>query len=304
MRSVGAMAIGWGGAATPALRLRVRLPDGVLPAVLRRPARLLGRIDFTLPRRFGPKAAGAFLFAAGLYGVLLGGHVETIVGTLTAATGLKIGAVRISGQTETAELDVLGRLALPAHGSMVLFDAEAARARVESLDWVASATVRKIYPNTVEVAIVEEAPFARWQRDGAVALIDASGAVISTNIPAHYATLPLVVGPGAGPEASAILALIAEFPSLADQVLAATFVSERRWNLSTRGGVTVLLPEGDILPALIQLVSLDQGNQILSRDIVSIDLRMSDRVVVQLDAEVLGGVEAAVARARRNGGAP
>jgi hypothetical protein len=49
-------------------------------------------------------------------------------------------------------------------------------------------------------------------------------------------------------------------------------------------------------------VGLDQRHQLLARDIVSIDLRMADRMVVQLSEGVLEEVETAVAAARRNGG--
>jgi hypothetical protein len=52
----------------------------------------------------------------------------------------------------------------------------------------------------------------------------------------------------------------------------------------------------------VQLVSLDQRYQLLARDIVSIDLRMPDRMVVRLSDGVLEEVEADVARARRDGG--
>lgn len=300
MRSLGWMAMQPVPAGVP-LRVRVPLPDGVLPPFLRRPARFLSRLDIVLPRRFGLKAAALFLGATVIYGVVIGGHVESIIGNVTSAVGLRISAVTITGQSETAELDVLRQLALPDSNSIVLFDAEAARQRVQELAWVATATVRKVYPSTVEVAVTERVPFALWQNEGRVALIDETGAVISLYVASRYSGLPLVIGAGASEEAGPILTLLDEFPSLGSQVRAATLVAGRRWNLTLRNGITVLLPEADLLPAIIQLVSLDQGSQLLARDIVAVDLRMSDRVVVELADDVLEDVEAAVARDRRNG---
>jgi cell division protein FtsQ len=285
------------------MRFRVPLPGTVLPKVLRRPARLLSRVDIAVPPRFGLKAAVAFLAVVAIYGVVIGGHVESTLGGLTAAAGLKIAAIQISGQSETAERDILDRLAIPDHRSIVLFDAEAARQRVEQLDWVASASIRKVYPATLVVEVVERTPYAIWQHDRQFSLIDQEGHVIGDYIAARYSGLPQVVGAGAAELAAPLLTILGEFPSLKAEIQSATLVGGRRWNLTLHNGITILLPEGgDLVPAIVQLVGLDQRHQLLARDIVSIDLRLADRMVIQLSEGVLEEVETEVAAARRNGG--
>ncbi|MCC6735572.1 MAG: cell division protein FtsQ/DivIB [Bauldia sp.] len=302
MRAVNWMGAGQIGDVAP-LRLRVSVPATVLPKVLRRPARLVSRIDVTLPKRAGLKASIAFLAAVGIYGVIAGERFDDIVGGISSAAGLSIDAVRFTGQSETAELDIMRALDLPAHGSIVFFDAAAARERIEALPWVETATIRKVYPSTLDVQVTEREPYALWQRGGEVVLIDEAGRIIS-EYSNRFSRLPLVVGEGAPQAAPELLALLAEFPSLQDEVRAATFVANRRWDLTLRNGMTVHLPEDDLLPAIIQLVSLDQGNQLFARDIEVIDLRMADRMTVQLAPEVLEDVEDAVTRARRTGATP
>jgi cell division protein FtsQ len=279
-------------------RIRVPLPDIVLPRILRRPARTLSRIDIELPRRFGLKAALALLFAFFAYGIVAGGHLDRLLGTVTAAVGFKIDAVRITGQSETAELEVLNQLAIPDHASIVMFDVHEARLRVEEIPWVESATIRKIYPGTLEIEITEREPFALWQRNGDVALIDVEGRVLSAYVAPRYRGLPVLVGAGAQSEAEQILALIAEFPTLHERIRAATLVSGRRWDLTLKNDIVIMLPEEDPIPALVQLEALDQSQRILSRDILSVDLRLADRVVVALDDGVLADVAATVAAAR------
>jgi len=302
LRAVNWMGAGQIGDVAP-LRLRVSVPATVLPKVLRRPARLVSRIDVTLPKRAGLKASIAFLAAVGIYGVIAGERFDDIVGGISSAAGLSIDAVRFTGQSETAELDIMRALDLPAHGSIVFFDAAAARERIEALPWVETATIRKVYPSTLDVQVTEREPYALWQRGGEVVLIDEAGRIIS-EYSNRFSRLPLVVGEGAPQAAPELLALLAEFPSLQDEVRAATFVANRRWDLTLRNGMTVHLPEDDLLPAIIQLVSLDQGNQLFARDIEVIDLRMADRMTVQLAPEVLEDVEDAVTRARRTGATP
>jgi cell division protein FtsQ len=63
---------------------------------------------------------------------------------------------------------------------------------------------------------------------------------------------------------------------------ASIFVAERRWNLRLNNGLDVRLPEAGVEQALERLVALDHDKKLLSRDIVSVDLRLPDRVTVRL----------------------
>jgi cell division protein FtsQ len=63
-----------------------------------------------------------------------------------AEAGFAISEIKITGQTITADSDIVAALALEPKISTLNFDAEAARARVEELPAIASATVRKVYP--------------------------------------------------------------------------------------------------------------------------------------------------------------
>jgi cell division protein FtsQ len=58
-------------------------------------------------------------------------------------------------------------------------------------------------------------------------------------------------------------------------------VAERRWNLHLKGGLEILLPEGEPEQALQTLVDLDHSKKLLSRDITTVDMRLSDRITVR-----------------------
>ncbi|MGB8049786.1 MAG: cell division protein FtsQ/DivIB, partial [Pseudolabrys sp.] len=62
---------------------------------------------------------------------------------------------------------------------------------------------------------------------------------------------------------------------------ASVLVAERRWNLRLKDGVEILLPENEAELALRILVDLDRNQKLLSRDILTIDLRLPDRVTVR-----------------------
>ena len=74
-------------------------------------------------------------------------------------------------------------------------------------------------------------------------------------------------------------------PELASRAKGYIRVAERRWDVRFENGVTVKLPEAGEDQALASLASLDRESGLLSRDILSVDMRFADRLVVQLTPE-------------------
>jgi cell division protein FtsQ len=257
----------------------------VLPKILRKPARLVARLEGRLPRHVGLKGTALLFAATAISGTLVGGHVLTIVSALTAWSGLAIDQIKITGQSETSEVDVLETMGIGEYPSILTFDADTARQKLESLPWVETATIRKLYPDTLRVALVERQPFAIWQDGSKVALIDKSGYRITPTIGERYAKLPMVVGKGADKRVGEFVALIEGVPSLKSRIKAGVLVSKRRWNVVLDSGLEVLLPEVDPGDALVQVVALDDGHGILSREIAAIDLRLGNRLVFRLTEE-------------------
>ena len=284
------------GASLPS-RTLAGLSDGVLPRLLRRPARFLSRLDvdaLEAPRHAMLAATLCVLTAAGAYGVVLGGHMPTVVKAVTARSGFAINDVRISGHVETSEIDILGRLELDGWTSLVGFDADTARTRIAAMPWVRSASVRKIYPDAIEVEITEKKPFAIWQRGSDLTLIERDGAEIAPYRSDRYAMLPLVVGAGAAERAQAIVRKLAVHPALAARVKGYVRVADRRWDLRLANGVAVKLPENGEERALAELAALEQAYGLLERDIAAVDMRLEDRLVVKLTPEGAERREAAL----------
>jgi cell division protein FtsQ len=254
----------------------------VLPPMLRRPARFLSRLEWRSPRHAGIKGIGLLFLATAVAGMVAGNHTNTVLSAVTAASGLAIDQVAITGQSETSEIDVLHALDIGQYPSLFTFDVDAARARVEALPWVAQATLKKLYPGMLEVAVIERLPYALWQQGTTVSLIDPQGAVITNQIGERYRTLPLVVGPGANTRVDEFLDLIVDHPDLTRHVRAGVLVSGRRWNIVLSEAVEILLPEQEPKAALDRLVEIDHKSQLLSRDIAAVDLRLPDRMVVRL----------------------
>ena len=245
--------------------------------------------DLQLPRGLGFAASALFLLASAGYGVICGDYGPTIAQQVkdardaTAnALGLRISSIALAGQYQITREKILAAAGITAHSSLLFLDAAAARAQLKTDPWIAEATVLKLYPGRLHIAITERDAFALWQKDGKVSVIADDGVVLEPYVLPKFVSLPLVVGSGAEVKAKNFLALIDRYPTLRAQLYASILVAERRWNLKLKSGIDVRLPEFEIERALDVLVQLDRDKKLLSRDIVTIDLRLPDRVTVRL----------------------
>ncbi|MGA2310951.1 MAG: cell division protein FtsQ/DivIB [Xanthobacteraceae bacterium] len=235
-------------------------------------------------------AASALLVAATLgYGAFAGGHVTAIVDWLkdardsaANAAGFRIAAISLTGPKEVSREEILTTAGVTGRASLLFLDAAAARTRLLANPWIADAAVLKLYPDRLQITITERQAFALWQKDGRVSVIAADGTVLERFVENRYLGLPLVVGRGAQRQAKDFLAIVDRYPDIRSAVRASVLVAERRWNLRLNNGIDVRLPEANVEQALDRLVALDQDKKLLSRDIVAVDLRLSDRVTVRL----------------------
>ena len=81
------------------------------------------------------------------------------------------------------------------------------------------------------------------------------------------------------------------------------YVSGRRWTLKTDGGIDIALPEENPQDAIAKLADLEHDGHILEKDIVSLDLRMPDRVVARLSVDAAAARDAALAKKPKKKGA-
>lgn len=253
-----------------------------------------------LPCRSGTFLALGFLALSIGTGSVLGGHIETLRETygepkhmLARLVGLGIDRVTISGIAELSEIEVLVAAGIDSKTSLAFFDADEARGRLEATPLIREATVRKLYPGEVSITLVEREPYALWQVKGDLFLIAADGTVIDKMDDGRFARLPLVVGDDANKRAKDYIALLAQAGPLASRIRAGSLIAGRRWNLKLDNGMDIRLPEIEPAAAVKRLAGLENDMHLLDKDLLAIDLRQPDRVVMRLTEE------AAAARAEQ-----
>ena len=201
---------------------------------------------------------------------------------ITAVTPFKLADVTVEGRDYVTREDILAALAVKTGDSLLGIDLQAARRRLEGIDWVATATVERRLPDTLYVTLKERRAVAIWQNGNEYTLIDANGRTVrASRMPPGAASLLLLGGPGAPEHVGDLLLLLAYEPALVRELRAAVWVGQRRWNLILKNDVEIWLPEEDAVAALQRLVKLDGEYNLLSREFGVVDLRLADKLYLR-----------------------
>jgi len=242
-----------------------------------------------VPRRPMLHLTWLLLAAAFIAALFAGGYVSgayKAIGRgadgLVADAGFGISTVHLSGNARTAPSDILAALGFESGRSIFGADIQAARQRLLALDWVADAQVRRQYPDSIAVSLVEKLPFALWQNPNGLFVVERSGRVITRAQAGSYPRLPLFLGDAPPLSGAELVDAIASHRAVVARVKAMERVSDRRWNLLLDDGVVVKLPEAGWAQQLDELEHLIVDKGVLERDIKEIDLRSSDDLYFQL----------------------
>ena len=253
------------------------------------PPHLIAVVERYLPRRVGITMTVLLLIGSCGLGIVKGGHLQDFITAVSDArnamansAGFRITSVVINGRKQLSQDEILAIGGVSGRSSLLFLDADNVRDKLKANPWIADATVLKLYPGQLMIEITERKAFALWQEAGRLSVIADDGALLEPYVSRRFLSLPLVVGKGADTQARDFLALLARYPQVNSVTKAAIYVGERRWNLRLKDGLDVRLPEQDVGNALAALSKLDKDERLFSKDIVAIDMRLPDRLVVQL----------------------
>ena len=276
------------------LRERLGLDRGRPKSLLDRepPPRLIAWIERHVPHRAGVVATALLLLGSAGLGIVKGGHATEVGAALSDSRnafansiGFRITEVTINGRKQLSQDEVLAIGGVNGRSSLLFLDASAVRDHLKANPWISEATVLKLYPGQLQIDLVERSAFALWQQDGRLSVIADDGVVLEPYVSRRFVALPLVVGKGADVRARDFLVLLDRYPQVRVVTKAAILVGERRWNLRLKDGLDIRLPENDVGNALAALSKLDKEDKLFSRDITAVDMRLPDRLTVQLSEE-------------------
>jgi cell division protein FtsQ len=194
-----------------------------------------------------------------------------------------VGLLSIDGASPALSDAVRARVKVDLPQSRFDLDLDAIQAKAEGLDAVAAAEIRIGAGGVLQIVITEREPAFVWRSDAGLMLLDATGHRIAGLADrADRADLPLVAGLGADAALGEAVEILDALGPLAPRLRGIVRISERRWNLVLDRDQTILLPADNPTAVLEGLIALNEAEDILARDLISIDLRNEHRPVLRL----------------------
>ncbi|HEX6008245.1 MAG TPA: cell division protein FtsQ/DivIB [Burkholderiales bacterium] len=165
------------------------------------------------------------------------------------------------------------------HGNFFTVDIAAVRAAFVKLPWVREASLRRAWPDRLEVTLEEHVPLARWGESG---LLNTQGEVFNA---AYDGNLPVFAGPPESAKEMAIqyehfrrsLETIGKVP----QQLRVT--ARRAWQVKLEDGMTLELGREEVEPRLARFIAAYRLTLApLTRKVEVVDLRYGNGFAVRI----------------------
>lgn len=210
--------------------------------------------------------------------------------TAAKNNGFAIAYIDVEGRTLTdrAQLSTL----ITPHGGQSIFATSLDNIReiiTANMAWVDDVSVQRILPNRLAITLHEVQPRARYYHGHKRYILNntpknETTLVMYEDMYNHFAHLPLITGSGAPEKSDVILGALDARPFLNIHVKAMSFISQRRWNISLENGTEILLPENKIAmnAALDRLSDVIENENLLTKNIVRLDMRLKDRHIVRV----------------------
>ncbi|BDX05595.1 cell division protein FtsQ [Planctobacterium marinum] len=162
--------------------------------------------------------------------------------------------VLVSGELKQLSAEDINR-AVRQEGAVSLFaiDVDETHQAIESLPWVYQASIRKSWPDTLKVYVIEQVAVARWNED---MLLNQYGGIFDAGWQGN--TLPALFGPG-GSEQTVLQGLKAMQGLLDGSQLTITelSLSERyAWHLKLENGIQLRLGRTEFIDRLQRFIDV------------------------------------------------
>ena len=184
-----------------------------------------------------------------------------------------------------APLSAAIREAVPLDFPLSSFDldVEEIRATLATMPPIQSVSVRIRPGGVLQVDVTPRTAAAIWRTADGLYLIDASGVEFAeVSGRAARPDLPVIVGEGAPDHVAEALELVEAAAPLGDRLRGLVRLGNRRWDVVMDRDQRILLPTTGAVRALERVIALEGAQEVLSRDVSRIDLRLADRPTVRM----------------------
>lgn len=215
--------------------------------------------------------------------ILLGAAMVVTAATKAFITvqSLPVQRISVTGELEHTQAQAVQDMVQPGlAGGFLNADLQQIRQQLEGLPWIYEATVRRKWPNALEIHVVEELPIARWGQDG---FLNHEGGIFRSEKSGDWDSLPLLLGP----EGSA-QSLMEKYQRLVE-ILTPLNLAVRQLAVDERGQVEAVLEGGmqlslgseEFLGRMQRFVDVYRSELAARRtEVLRVDLRYENGIAV------------------------
>ena len=178
--------------------------------------------------------------------------------------------------------------------NLLFLDKQILQNEIEEVPWVKRANIKKIFPNKIQVQVIENDPYAIFLNEGVPFLIDLDGTIITQISDQSIDTdMIQILGEKANENLESIIKSInIHFPELINDIKSLEYIELRRWNMKLKRDLKIKFPDEKIDQSIINLKRLFVEQNVSESNIIEIDLRIHGRASVKvLEGKVKFGVD-------------
>lgn len=248
-------------------------------------------------RRRSPASRHAWLAARlAALAIIVGYAAYRGAALLAAAPSLQIGHMVVRGHERLSTGEVLSLVEGLRGQNILAVDLDEWQTRLLASPWVESATIRRVLPSTMEIALRERRPMGVARLNTAMYLIDGGGVIIDEYGPAYAdIDLPIIDGLATAPRdggplvdaaraefAARVIAALAARPEIAKRVSQLDVANLHDAVVILDGDPALLrLGESDFVARLQQYIDLSPALHERLDGIDYVDLRFDERLYVR-----------------------
>ena len=204
--------------------------------------------------------------------------VRVVMTGMGRGTNAYVTNISISADQSDKDLSAIVAAATIAPNTRTYsIDLDMLNERVSKVPGVKKSAVRRMPNGNISVRVALHRAVALWTDGQNFFPLSADGTIV--NKPTDVRDASHVVFRGKLPNDITQITNVAH--NLVGDLDYMEWIENRRWNMYTNGGITIMLPEENPLAAIGTLISLNNNHNILDKDIKLIDMRDSARILVK-----------------------
>lgn len=204
--------------------------------------------------------------------------VRIIMTGMGRGTNAYVNNISISADQSDKDLSAIVAAATVAPNTRTYsIDLDVLNSHVSNVPGVKKSAVRRMPNGNISVKVALYRAVALWTDGNHFFPLSADGTIV--NKPTDIRDASHVVFRGKLPNNISDITNAAH--NLVGQLDYMEWIENRRWNMHTVDGITVMLPEDNPVAAIGTLISLNNNHNLLGKDITLIDMRDSARILVK-----------------------